>query len=73
MVALSLAHFHYRRGLPLSIRSALFPLIGQKIYGTWGHLVDFSSIWDSVWRGYIARLGSYAIRYRAVTDVWHTI
>ena len=32
VVALSLAYFHYRRGLPLSIRSVLYPLIGQKIY-----------------------------------------
>ena len=29
VVALSLAYFHYRRGLPLSVRSVLFPLIGK--------------------------------------------
>ncbi|HAV48164.1 MAG TPA: choline transporter, partial [Psychrobacter sp.] len=36
IVALSLAYFHFRRGLPLSIRSTLYPILGQRIYGKWG-------------------------------------
>src|SRR5690554_7744119 len=39
-VGLVLAYFAYRHGLPLSIRSALYPLIGDKIYGWPGHMVD---------------------------------
>ena len=31
VVALSLAYFRFRRGLPLSIRSTLYPILGQKI------------------------------------------
>ncbi len=33
MVALILAFFSYRHGLPLTLRSALYPLIGERIYG----------------------------------------
>lgn len=35
IVALSLAYFAYRHQLPLKIRSALYPLIGNKIYTNW--------------------------------------
>ncbi|MGS0683531.1 BCCT family transporter, partial [Shewanella sp. 125m-7] len=40
VVALSLAYFSYRHKLPLLPRSALYPLIGDKIYGPIGHAVD---------------------------------
>jgi choline/glycine/proline betaine transport protein len=40
VVGLSLAYFTYRHGLPLTIRSALYPLIGDRIYGPIGHGVD---------------------------------
>jgi choline/glycine/proline betaine transport protein len=40
VVGLSLAYFTYRHGLPLTIRSALYPLIGDRIYGPIGHIVD---------------------------------
>lgn len=44
LVGLVLAYFAYRHGLPLSIRSALYPLIGERIYGWPGHLVDVFAI-----------------------------
>ncbi|MDT8311534.1 MAG: BCCT family transporter, partial [Methylophaga sp.] len=40
VVGLSLAYFGFRYNLPLTIRSALYPLIGDKIYGPIGHVVD---------------------------------
>ncbi|TDK23176.1 BCCT family transporter [Luteimonas aestuarii] len=40
VVALSLAYFAYRHGLPLTIRSSLYPLIGDRIHGPIGHAVD---------------------------------
>ena len=40
IVALALAYFAYRHNLPLKIRSALYPLIGEKIYGPIGDSVD---------------------------------
>lgn len=56
VVALSLAYFHYRRGLPLSIRSVLFPLIGQRIYGGWGHTVDILAVFGTIF-GVVTSLG----------------
>ncbi len=40
VVALALAYFSYRHGLPLRIRSALYPIIGERIHGPIGHAVD---------------------------------
>ena len=44
LVGLVLAYFSFRHGLPLSMRSALYPLIGDKIYGPIGHTVDVVAI-----------------------------
>lgn len=44
LVGLALAYFAFRHGLPLSIRSALYPLIGERIYGPIGHAVDVFAI-----------------------------
>ncbi len=44
IVGLVLAYFAFRHGLPLSIRSALYPLIGDKIHGPIGHTVDVFAI-----------------------------
>ena len=41
---LVLAYFGYRQGLPLSMRSTLYPLIGEKVYGPLGHIVDIIAI-----------------------------
>ncbi|MQZ29886.1 BCCT family transporter [Acinetobacter haemolyticus] len=40
VVGLSLAYFTFRHGLPLAMRSTLFPLIGNRINGWMGHTVD---------------------------------
>lgn len=44
LVGLSLAYFGFRRGLPLTLRSSLFPLIGERIHGWPGHLVDVLAV-----------------------------
>jgi len=44
VVGLSLAYFSFRHGLPLSVRSALYPLIGDRIYGPIGHAVDIFAV-----------------------------
>ncbi|MBK0027732.1 choline BCCT transporter BetT [Stenotrophomonas sp. S48] len=40
VVALALAYFGFRHNLPLRVRSALYPLIGERIHGPIGHTVD---------------------------------
>lgn len=48
VVGLSLAYFAYRKKLPLTIRSALYPLIGERIYGPIGHAVDILAVFGTV-------------------------
>ncbi|WP_448564951.1 BCCT family transporter [Thalassotalea ganghwensis] len=48
IVALILAYFSYRQQLPLTLRSALYPLIGEKIYGWHGHIVDIFAVVGTV-------------------------
>lgn len=48
IVALILAFFSYRHGLPLTLRSALYPIIGDKIYGPIGHAVDVFAVIGTV-------------------------
>ncbi len=40
VVALSLGFFTYNKGLPLTIRSAFYPLIGDHTWGWFGHIID---------------------------------
>jgi len=44
IVGLSLAYYSYRRGLPLTIRSALAPLFGDRLSGPIGHTVDVVAV-----------------------------
>ncbi|MFT5807317.1 MAG: BCCT family betaine/carnitine transporter [Moritella dasanensis] len=44
IVALSLAFFTYNKGLPLSIRSVFYPIIGDKAWGWTGHIVDILAV-----------------------------
>ncbi|MYN13080.1 BCCT family transporter [Pusillimonas sp. TS35] len=48
IVALTLAYFSYRHNLPLTLRSALYPLIGDRIHGPIGHAVDIFAIIGTV-------------------------
>lgn len=40
LVGLGLAFFGFSKGLPLSIRNIFYPLLGEKIYGPVGSLID---------------------------------
>ncbi|WP_411891994.1 BCCT family transporter [Yoonia sp. SDW83-1] len=44
IAGLSLAFFSYRRGLPLTIRSALTPLFGKSLSGVLGHIIDIVAV-----------------------------
>ncbi|WP_019591603.1 BCCT family transporter [Thioalkalivibrio sp. ALE20] len=48
IVGLSLAYYAYRHNLPLLIRSSLYPFIGDRIYGPWGHLVDILALFGTM-------------------------
>ena len=44
LTALALGFFAYNRGLPLTFRSIFYPLLGKRIYGTWGHVIDILTV-----------------------------
>lgn len=44
LVSLALAFFAYNRGLPLTFRSVFYPLLGERIYGTWGNVIDILTV-----------------------------
>ena len=48
IVALILAFFGYRHDLPLTMRSALYPIIGDRIHGPIGHAIDIFAIIGTV-------------------------
>jgi choline/glycine/proline betaine transport protein len=48
MIGLCLAYFGFRKKLPLTLRSALYPVIGDKIYGPIGHAVDLLAVFGTV-------------------------
>ena len=44
IVALSLALFCYNKGLPLTIRSMLHPIFGERTWGWPGHIIDILAV-----------------------------
>ncbi len=48
VVALALAFFTYNRGLPLTIRSAFYPLLGERVWGWWGHIIDTLAVFATL-------------------------
>ncbi len=43
LFALALAYLHFRHDLPLAPRAMLYPVIGNRIYGWIGHLIDIAA------------------------------
>ena len=64
VVALSLAYFAFRHDLPLTIRSSLYPLIGDRIYGPIGHTVDIFAVLGTIF-GVATSLGFGVIQINA--------
>lgn len=44
LMGIALGYFSYRYGLPLTIRSALYPIFGKRINGPIGHTVDIAAV-----------------------------
>ena len=47
-VALSLAFFSFNWGLPLTIRSAFFPFLGDRVWGWFGHIIDTLAVFATL-------------------------
>ncbi|MEM9010631.1 MAG: BCCT family transporter [Pseudomonadota bacterium] len=48
VVALTLALFSYNKGLPLTLRSAFYPILGERIWGWPGHLIDTLAVFATL-------------------------
>lgn len=44
VIGLALAYFTYNRKMPLTIRSAFYPLLGERIYGWIGNVIDVVAV-----------------------------
>lgn len=64
VVALSLALFSFNKGLPLTIRSAFYPLLGERIWGWPGHVIDILAVFATLF-GLATSLGFGATQANA--------
>ena len=48
LVALGLGFFSFNRGLPLTFRSVFYPLLGDRIYGWPGHVIDLITVFATI-------------------------
>jgi choline/glycine/proline betaine transport protein len=73
LTGLVLAYFSFRHGLPLSMRSALYPIIGERIYGPIGHVVDIFAILGTLF-GIATTLGLSVTQINAgINYLWPAI
>ena len=64
VVALALALFSYNKGLPLTIRSAFYPILGDRVWGWWGHIIDTLAVFATLF-GLATSLGLGATQANA--------
>lgn len=64
LVGLCLAYFSYRQDLPLTLRTALFPILKDKVFGFWGHVIDLLAIFGTVF-GLATSLGMGVVAINA--------
>ena len=48
VVALALAFAAYNLGLPLTLRSAFYPVLGERVWGRFGHLIDVLAVFAAL-------------------------
>ncbi|RQD63069.1 MAG: BCCT family transporter [Desulfonatronovibrio sp. MSAO_Bac4] len=61
VMSLSIAYFSFRRGMPPLVSSCFYPLIGRKIYGVPGYLIDTLAVFATVF-GIVTSLGLGALQ-----------
>jgi BCCT family betaine/carnitine transporter len=64
VVALALALFSYNKGLPLTLRSAFYPLLGERVWGWPGHVIDTLAVFATLF-GLATSLGFGATQANA--------
>ena len=77
VVALALALFAYNKGLPLTLRSVFYPILGERIWGWPGHVIDILAVLATIF-GLATSLGlgaeqataGLAYLFGAANDDW---
>ena len=64
VVALALALFSFNKGLPLTIRSAFYPIFGERVWGWTGHVIDTLAVFATLF-GLATSLGFGATQANA--------
>ncbi|MCA0872308.1 BCCT family transporter [Seohaeicola saemankumensis] len=64
IVALALALFSFNKGLPLTIRSAFYPIFGEAVWGWVGHIIDTLAVFATLF-GLATSLGFGATQANA--------
>ena len=68
VVALALAFFAFNHGLPLTLRSAFYPILGDRVRGWWGHVIDVLAVFATLF-GLATSLGLGATQALAGFDL----
>ena len=72
VVALSIAFASYNLGLPMTLRSAFYPLMGEAVWGRFGHGIDILAVFATLF-GLATSLGLGAEQVAAgLARVWGT-
>ncbi|SFI12703.1 betaine/carnitine transporter, BCCT family [Pseudomonas guineae] len=67
IVALALALFSFNKGLPLSMRSIFYPILGERVWGWPGHIIDILAVFATLF-GLATSLGLGAEQAAAGLD-----
>ncbi|GAB3108801.1 BCCT family transporter [Aestuariicella hydrocarbonica] len=67
IVALSLSIFSFNKGLPLTIRSIFYPILGERVWGWPGHVIDILAVFATLF-GLATSLGIGAQQAAAGLD-----
>jgi len=71
VMSLSISYFSFRRGMPPLISSCFYPLIGDRIFGALGTLIDILAVFATVF-GIVTSLGLGATQIAAgLSAVFH--
>lgn len=68
VLGLSVAYFSFRKSLPLTIRSIFYPLLGDRIYGPIGHVIDILAVFGTLF-GLATSLGFGAMQLNTGLNV----
>jgi choline/glycine/proline betaine transport protein len=67
VMGIGISYFGYRKNLPLAIRSVFHPLLGDRIHGLPGHVIDIIAVFGTLF-GLATSLGLGALQINAGLD-----